>query len=80
MNGRPNSREMAMLILQRGGEAGLTWPLEHKTLMIGRSADCEIVLDDRQVSRFMRASSGGPIDTRWRTWAVRTAPTSTAAT
>jgi len=52
MNGRPNSRESAMLILQRGGEAGLTWPLEHKTLMIGRSADCDIVLDDRQVSRF----------------------------
>ena len=52
MNGRPNSREMAMLILQRGGEAGLTWPLEHKTLTIGRSADCDIVLDDRQVSRF----------------------------
>ncbi len=41
-----------MLILQRGGEAGLTWPLEHRTLTIGRSADCDIVLDDRQVSRF----------------------------
>ena len=53
MNGRPNAREMAMLILQRGGEAGLTWPLEHhRTLTIGRSADCDIVLDDRQVSRF----------------------------
>jgi hypothetical protein len=40
-----------MLILQRGGEAGLTWPLEHRTLSIGRDADCDIVLDDRQVSR-----------------------------
>jgi predicted component of type VI protein secretion system len=40
-----------MLILQRGGEAGLTWPLEHRSLTIGRGSDCDIVLDDRQVSR-----------------------------
>jgi predicted component of type VI protein secretion system len=40
-----------MLILQRGGEAGLSWPMEHRTITIGRSADCDIVLDDRQVSR-----------------------------
>jgi hypothetical protein len=41
-----------MLILQRGAEAGMTWPLEHNTLTIGRSPECDIVLDDRQVSRF----------------------------
>jgi predicted component of type VI protein secretion system len=29
----------------------LTWPLERQTLTIGRSSDCNIVLDDRQVSR-----------------------------
>lgn len=40
-----------MLILQRGGENGLTWPLEHRTLTIGRDVDCDIVLDDRQISR-----------------------------
>ncbi len=40
-----------MIILQRGGENGLTWPLEHRTLTIGRSDDCDIVLDDRQISR-----------------------------
>lgn len=40
-----------MLILQRGGENGLTWPLEHRTLTIGRGGDCDIVLDDRQISR-----------------------------
>lgn len=51
MNQRVNTRESAMLILQRGGEAGLMWPLEHRSLTIGRSADCDIVLDDRQVSR-----------------------------
>lgn len=40
-----------MLILQRGGENGLSWPLEHRMLTIGRSEDCDIVLDDRQISR-----------------------------
>ncbi|MGC8782204.1 MAG: FHA domain-containing protein [Anaerolineae bacterium] len=40
-----------MLILQRGGEPGMTWTLEHRTLTIGRNPDCDIVLDDRQVSR-----------------------------
>jgi hypothetical protein len=40
-----------MLTLQRGGENGVTWPLEHRTLSIGRSADCDIILDDRQISR-----------------------------
>jgi hypothetical protein len=48
---KPNARESAMLILQRGGEAGLTWPLERQTVTIGRGNDCDIVLDDRQVSR-----------------------------
>lgn len=51
MNQRSNLHESAMLILQRGGEAGLTCPLEHRTVTIGRSPDCDIVLDDRQVSR-----------------------------
>lgn len=51
MNQQMNARESAMLILQRGSDAGMTWPLEHKMLTIGRSPDCDIVLDDRQVSR-----------------------------
>ncbi len=51
MNSTMNTRESAMLILQRGSDVGMTWPLEHKMLTIGRSSDCDIVLDDRQVSR-----------------------------
>lgn len=51
MNERGKNGESAMLILQRGGEAGLTWPLEHRTVTIGRGEDCDIVLDDRQISR-----------------------------
>ncbi|HEX9117513.1 MAG TPA: FHA domain-containing protein [Anaerolineae bacterium] len=45
------ARESAMLVLQRGSDAGLAWPLERRTITIGRSPDCDIVLDDRQVSR-----------------------------
>jgi len=51
MNDRSMTRESAMLILQRGGESGLTWPLGHRVVTIGRSPDCDIVLDDRQISR-----------------------------
>jgi hypothetical protein len=45
------TRETAMLILQRGGEPSVRWPLERSQITIGRSPDCDIVLDDRQVSR-----------------------------
>lgn len=43
--------ETAMLILQRAGQAGRRFPLERSRIVIGRDADCDIVLDDRQVSR-----------------------------
>ena len=41
-----------MLVLQRGGEPGVIWSLERRTITVGRNSDCEIVLDDRQVSRY----------------------------
>lgn len=48
----PKSRENAMLVLQRGAEAGRRWPLSRThPLMIGRSDECDISLPDRQVSR-----------------------------
>ena len=47
------TRESAMLVLQRGGEAGRRWPLDRsQPLLIGRSEECDIALPDRQVSRF----------------------------
>jgi DNA-binding winged helix-turn-helix (wHTH) protein len=47
------ARESAMLVLQRGAEAGRRWPLDKtRPLMIGRSSDCDISLPDRQVSRY----------------------------
>jgi len=46
-------RETAMLVLQRGSEAGRRWPLDRtRPLTIGRSDECDIVLPDRQVSRY----------------------------
>ncbi|NJN81139.1 MAG: FHA domain-containing protein [Caldilineaceae bacterium] len=46
-------RESAMLVLQRGAEAGRRWPLDRaSTLTIGRSEECDISLPDRQVSRY----------------------------
>jgi hypothetical protein len=46
-------RESAMLVLQRGSEAGRVWPLDRKQpITIGRGEDCDIVLPDRQVSRY----------------------------
>jgi hypothetical protein len=49
----PRHRESAMLVLQRGSEAGRRWPLDRtRPLTIGRNDDCDIVLPDRQVSRY----------------------------
>lgn len=49
----PKPRENAMLVLQRGAEAGRRWPLDRtETINIGRSEDCDIHLPDRQVSRY----------------------------
>ncbi|MCB0046388.1 MAG: FHA domain-containing protein [Caldilineaceae bacterium] len=46
------SKESAMLVLQRGAEAGRRWPLSRSNpLLIGRSEECTISLPDRQVSR-----------------------------
>ncbi|MBM4456339.1 MAG: FHA domain-containing protein [Chloroflexi bacterium] len=46
-----NVRESAMLVLHRGAEPSQTLTLERQTVIIGRSSNCDIVLDDRQVSR-----------------------------
>lgn len=45
--------ESAMLVLQRGAEAGRHWPLNRNSqISIGRSDECDISLPDRQVSRY----------------------------
>ncbi len=45
-------KENAMLVLQRGAEAGRRWPLDRsRVVTIGRDEECDIHLPDRQVSR-----------------------------
>lgn len=43
--------DFPLLVAKKGPLDGLRWPLENLT-MVGRDANCDIVIDDRQVSRF----------------------------
>ena len=45
------TEEFPMLVAQEGPLKGQRWPLS-RTLVIGREATCEIVIADRQISRF----------------------------
>lgn len=46
-------RETAMLVLQQGTDSSKCWPLKrNQPITIGRSDECDVVLQDRQVSRF----------------------------
>ncbi|OGO31730.1 MAG: hypothetical protein A2Z16_10410 [Chloroflexi bacterium RBG_16_54_18] len=45
------SEEAAMLIAQTGPLDGRRWPL-HRSLLVGRDATCDIIVADRQVSRY----------------------------
>lgn len=47
------TRDTAMLVLQQGADSSKRWPLSRaKSVTIGRNDDCEVVLPDRQVSRY----------------------------
>jgi pSer/pThr/pTyr-binding forkhead associated (FHA) protein len=41
-----------VLIAREGQLAGERWPIETDVFMIGRGADCQIMLPERQVSRY----------------------------
>ena len=45
------TEEYPMLVAQEGPLKGQRWALSH-TLMLGRDSTCEVVIQDRQVSRF----------------------------
>ncbi len=45
------SEEAAMLIAQTGPLDGRRWPLQ-RSLLVGRDATCDIIVADRQVSRY----------------------------
>jgi len=42
---------VAMLILQEGNSLQRQWPLDASEVLIGRSPDCRIIVNDRQASR-----------------------------
>jgi len=46
-----HEEEFPILVAQEGPLKGQRWPLSH-TLMVGRDPTCEIIVQDRQVSRF----------------------------
>jgi DNA-binding winged helix-turn-helix (wHTH) protein len=45
------TEEFPMLVAQEGPLKGLRWPLS-RTIVLGREATCDVVIPDRQVSRF----------------------------
>lgn len=47
----PRTEELPMLVAQEGPLKGLRWPLSH-TIVLGRESTCDVVIADRQVSRF----------------------------
>src|SRR5512143_471942 len=46
-----NPEEYPMLVAQEGPLKGQRWPLNH-TIVLGREPTCDVVIVDRQVSRF----------------------------
>ncbi len=43
--------DIPVLIVQEGSQAGQRWPLNKEMLTIGRGADCDILINDKTVSR-----------------------------
>lgn len=43
--------DVPVLIVQEGQQAGQRWPLNKEVLTIGRGSDCDILLNDKTVSR-----------------------------
>jgi pSer/pThr/pTyr-binding forkhead associated (FHA) protein len=44
--------DVPILVAQNGALQGSHWRLESDTLLIGRGADCDIIIQDRQISRY----------------------------
>ena len=58
----PSSKKRPVLIVLQGDDLGTSIPLEGKSVIVGRGADCDIRLDDnlasRQHARLMAATGG----------------------
>ena len=44
-------QDMPMFVIKEGEMSGKSWTLDQDTIIIGRGADCDIVIPERQISR-----------------------------
>ena len=44
-------QDMPMFVIKEGEMSGQSWILDQETIIIGRGADCDIVIPERQISR-----------------------------
>ncbi|MGC9393380.1 MAG: FHA domain-containing protein [Anaerolineae bacterium] len=47
-----NEQTQPLLVIYKGALAGMRWPLSREPITLGRAADCDIVLPERQISRY----------------------------
>jgi DNA-binding winged helix-turn-helix (wHTH) protein len=47
-----NEQNQPLLVIYKGTLAGMRWPLGYEPITLGRAADCDIVLPERQISRY----------------------------
>ncbi len=47
-----NEQNQPLLVIYKGAMAGMRWPLSRMPVTLGRAADCDIVLPERQISRY----------------------------
>ncbi len=47
-----NEQNQPLLIIYKGALAGMRWPLGRDPVTLGRAPDCDIVLPERQISRY----------------------------
>jgi pSer/pThr/pTyr-binding forkhead associated (FHA) protein len=47
-----NEQNQPLLVIYKGALAGMRWPLNREPVTLGRAPDCDIVLPERQISRY----------------------------
>lgn len=47
-----NEQNQPLLVIYKGALAGTRWPLGREPITLGRAPDCDIVLPERQISRY----------------------------
>ena len=47
-----NEQNQPLLVIYKGALAGMRWPLSRDPVTLGRAPDCDIVLAERQISRY----------------------------